>query len=289
MSLPEVFRRFNRSWSQRVGLLEASHLGTGRPLNQSRLLFEIAQFPDGAGVLDLRERLGLDSGYLSRMLAQLADEGLVEVKEDALDRRRRAARLTDRGRRAAEELDDRSEQLVERVVEPLTPGQRARLEEALTTADLLIRAATLEVREVPPDSALAQEALVNYFAELDARFPGGFDPGDQPIDMAAVCLAAVSDGRLAAFGAYRALTSTDVEIKRLWVSPDWRGAGVASRLMRLLEGRAAAQGFARVVLDTNENLPEAVALYDHLGYERIARYNDNPYATSFHAKRLARG
>lgn len=290
MSLSEVFRRFNRSWSQRVGLLDSSHLATGRPLNQSRLLFEIAQFPTGGvEVAELRERMGLDSGYLSRLLTQLADAELVVVTESTDDRRRRVARLTAQGRSAAEELDLRSERLVQRVVEPLTPGQRRRLEDALTTADLLIRAATLEIREVPPDGPIAREALVHYFDELNARFPSGFDAGDQPIDLAAVCLAAVSDGRLVAFGAYRRLSDADAEIKRLWVSPDWRGAGVASRVMRLLEERAAVQGFVRVVLDTNENLPEAVALYDRLGYERIERYNDNPYATSFHAKRLPTG
>ncbi|MDF1488952.1 bifunctional helix-turn-helix transcriptional regulator/GNAT family N-acetyltransferase [Tessaracoccus caeni] len=286
MSLSEVFRRFNRSWSQRVGLLEASHLGTGRPLNQSRLLFEIAQFDTGASVLELRERLGLDSGYLSRMLAQLTAEGVVEVAEDPEDRRRRAVRLTDQGRAAVREIDECSEKLVERVVDPLTPGQRRRLEEALATADLLIRAATLEIREISPDGAIAREALVRYFDELNQRFPSGFDAGDEPIDMAAVCLAAVSDGHLVAFGAYRPLVGGDAEIKRLWVNSDWRGAGIASRLMRLLEERAAADGFKRVVLDTNENLAEAIALYDRLGYERIERYNDNPYATSFHAKSL---
>ncbi|MFT3876663.1 MAG: helix-turn-helix domain-containing GNAT family N-acetyltransferase [Propioniciclava sp.] len=287
MGLSDVFRQFNRSWSQRVGLLDANHLGTGRPLNQSRLLFEIAHAPGGRiGVLDLRARLGLDSGYLSRMLTHLADEGLVVVAEDREDRRRRIVSLTRPGTEAAELLDLRSEGLVERLVAPLSPGQRRRLEEALATADLLLRAATLEFREVPPDGPLARQAMEHYFAELDARFPSGFEVSDEAVDPEAYCLAALSDGRLVAFGAYRPLSQRDAEIKRLWTSPDWRGAGVASRLMRLLEEHAAASGFGRAVLDTNEHLHEAVALYDRAGYERIERYNDNPYATSFHAKVL---
>lgn len=144
----------------------------------------------------------------------------------------------------------------------------------------------VEFREVTPDGPFAREALRHYFDELNARFPSGFDAGAEPIDPDAFCLAAVSDGRLIAFGAYRPLTAGDAEIKRLWTSPDWRGAGLASRLLGLLEERAAASGFTRAVLDTSEHLHEAVALYDRAGYARIERYNDNRYATSFHAKVL---
>ena len=70
-----TLRRFNRSYTQRIGVLTESYLGTGRPLGPSRLLFEIGA--DGARVSDLRQRLGLDSGYLSRLLRHLEHEGLV--------------------------------------------------------------------------------------------------------------------------------------------------------------------------------------------------------------------
>ncbi|MFC6343515.1 MarR family transcriptional regulator, partial [Nocardioides hankookensis] len=73
----DTLRRFNRTYTQRIGVLDESFLGTGRPLGVSRLLFEIG--PDGAGVRGLRDRLGLDSGYLTRLLKRLGEEGLVEV------------------------------------------------------------------------------------------------------------------------------------------------------------------------------------------------------------------
>ena len=82
-----MLRRFNRAWSQRVGLLDESYLGQGRSLGASRLLFEMG--PEGAGVLDLRRRLGLDSGYLSRLLRGLEEERLVDVRRDPADQRRR--------------------------------------------------------------------------------------------------------------------------------------------------------------------------------------------------------
>src|ERR1051325_5442480 len=104
MAETDVLRRFNRAWSQRVGLLEESYLGQGRSLGASRLLFEMG--PRGASVLELRRRLGLDSGYLSRLLRGLEDERLVEVRPDPADQRRRVVVPTAKGRRAIERLED---------------------------------------------------------------------------------------------------------------------------------------------------------------------------------------
>ena len=145
MSTTAVLRRFNRTYTQRIGVLEESFLGTGRPLAVSRLLFEIG----AAGpttIRALRERLDLDSGHVSRMLRRLEQEGLVETLPDPADARRRIVRLTAAGRRARRELDDRSEALAARLVDPLTDRQRERLAEALATADLLVRAATVRLR-----------------------------------------------------------------------------------------------------------------------------------------------
>ncbi len=180
MSETEVLRRFNRAWSQRVGLLEESYLGQGRRLGASRLLFEIGR--DGAGVLELRRRLGLDSGYLSRLLRGLEEERLVDVRPDADDARRRLVVPTAKGRRAIERLDQRSEERARALVEPLGPSQRRRLEEALATAERLIRAATCEIAVVDVASREALDAVGRYVAELAERFPTGFDPGDVAAD-----------------------------------------------------------------------------------------------------------
>ena len=136
-----ILRSFNRAWSQRVGVMEESFLGTGRSFGASRLLFEIGT--SGAGVLELRRRLALDSGYLSRLLRGLEDEGLVEVRRDPADQRRRLVVPTAAGRRAIDRLEDRSEERAADLVGPLGPSQRRRLSEALATAERLIRAATV--------------------------------------------------------------------------------------------------------------------------------------------------
>ncbi|MDX6235158.1 MAG: hypothetical protein QOH68_4325, partial [Nocardioidaceae bacterium] len=136
MSTTAVLRRFNRTYTQRIGVLEESFLGTGRPLAVSRLLFEIGA-TDGVTARDLRERLDLDSGHLSRMLRRLESDGLATTSPDPADQRRRVVRLTDAGHAARQELDERSEELAGRIVAPLTDRQRERLTTALATADLL--------------------------------------------------------------------------------------------------------------------------------------------------------
>src|SRR5436189_4598620 len=92
-----TLRRFNRCYTQRVGVLDESYLDSGRPLGPSRLLFEVGSA--GARVADLRRRLGLDSGYLSRLLRQLEQEGLVAVGPDPHDGRQRIVTLSVAGRR----------------------------------------------------------------------------------------------------------------------------------------------------------------------------------------------
>ncbi len=289
MSPTEVLRRFNRTYTQRIGVLDESFLGTGRPLAHSRLLHEIGAAGDTT-VRDLRDRLDLDSGQLSRMLRGLEREALVATVPDPADRRRRTVRLTDAGRAAYDDLEHRSQQRAETLVAPLTPRQQGRLAEALATADLLVRAATVRLREVPADDPLARRATQAYVDELDARLPGGFDPGgpDAP-EPGATYVVATSDGQPVAYGGIRPapdVAADAAEIKRMWVHDAWRGAGLGARMLRHLEDLAARRGFGRVVLDTNGTLVEAIAMYDRSGYRRIERYNDNPFAEVFFTKDL---
>ena len=92
-----VIRGFNRSVTRRIGALNAHYLGRKGPLVESRLLFEIGA--DGVPVRDLRARLGLDSGFVSRMLRSLERQGLVRtVQPTGGDGRIRVAQLTSAGR-----------------------------------------------------------------------------------------------------------------------------------------------------------------------------------------------
>jgi DNA-binding MarR family transcriptional regulator/GNAT superfamily N-acetyltransferase len=289
MTGTDVLRRFNRTYTQRIGALDESFLGLGLPLGASRLVFEVGEA--GASVRELRARLGLDSGHLARQLRRLEDEGLVTVAPDPADRRRRTVRLSAAGRAFRTRLDDRSEELAARLVAPLTPRQRERLTDALATADLLVRAATVDIRTVHPADPAARAAVQSYFRELDERFPTGFDPGEANDEEAmapgaGAFVVATSDGRPVACGGVQALERGVGEIKRMWVHPDWRGAGLGSRLLRHLEEVAAGLGHATVRLDTNGTLVEAIAMYERAGYRHIDRYNGNPYAQAWFEKEL---
>lgn len=287
-----LLRRFNRSYAQRIGVLAESYLGTGRSLGPSRLLFEIGA--DGAVVADLRRRLGLDSGYLSRLLRTLEADGLVTVAEDAVDGRRRVVRLTAAGRREWRRLDRRSDQVVERLIASLTPRQRAELVAALETAERLLGIGAASFEIVDPRSAVARSAVGRYFAELDARFPAGFDPEAGGAERDAAAMRAPSgafvvvllDGQVIGCGGVQRIDEHTAEIKRMWIDAGWRGSGLGRRLLTRLEEVAGELGHTRVVLDTNATLTEAIAMYERAGYAAIERYNDNPYAHRWFEKSL---
>jgi DNA-binding MarR family transcriptional regulator len=101
-------RRFNRLVTQRAGALNDYFLGRDRPLGESRLLYEIG--PDGAELRDLRRRLGLDSGYVSRLIGALQEKGLVRLGRGTADQRARKARLTAAGRREVQVMNERSDE-----------------------------------------------------------------------------------------------------------------------------------------------------------------------------------
>ena len=147
--------------------------------------------------------------------------------------------------------------------------------------------------EVDPRSDDARAAMAAYFAELDARFPGGFDPGDA-LDGGADALAPPGGtflvgrdaDRVVACGGVQTIGDGVGEIKRMWVDAARRGQGIGVQLLAELEARSAGLGHRTVRLDTNGELLEAIALYRRAGYLEVERYNDNPYAEHFFEKRL---
>jgi DNA-binding MarR family transcriptional regulator/GNAT superfamily N-acetyltransferase len=284
-------RRFNRAVSQRIGALETSYLSRGRPLGEARLIFEIG--PSGAEVASLRAKLGLDSGYLSRLLRSLEAQGLVEVgKKDGEDGRRRRARLTDAGLIEFAAYDKLSDELARSTLAPLSIGQRDRLTAAMTEVERLLEAGSIELHLESADSRDACWCLDQYFAELARRFEGGFDPsrGVPPegsgADPAGAFIVARLHGKPVGCGMVKQIGEDTGEIKRMWISPEVRGMGVASRILARLEDIAKGHGWRRVCLDTNRVLKEAQAMYRKMGYHDRDRYNDNPYAHFWFEKEL---
>ncbi len=291
----DIIRGFNRTVTLRSGAMEESYLGRGRPLGQARLLFEIGE--DGGELKVLRERLRLDSGYLSRLLAALRRQGLVAVQVDRADRRKRRVVLTKAGRVEWEAYDALSDDRARSMLEPLSPAERTRLVAAMSEVGRLLGLATLTIAVEPPASLDARACVAAYVRELGLRFEEGFDPGngnptpdDEALTPPAGCfLVARLDGRAVGCGALRRLAPGVGEIKRMWVAPEARGLGLSRRLLGALEDEARDLGLSRVRLDTNRSLSEAQSLYRSAGYREIARFNDNPYADFWFEKALNGG
>jgi DNA-binding MarR family transcriptional regulator/GNAT superfamily N-acetyltransferase len=286
-----LVRGFNRLVTRQVGALNDRYLGR-RPLGESRVLFEIGT--DGATPRDLRARLGLDSGYLSRMLGSLERDGLVEKTPNPADRRTKRLRLTPTGRSQLDELDRISDELAASVLAPLTPEQRGTLLRAQAEVRHLLAISMVEIVREDPSSADARWCLGHYFAELGERFEEPFDAGRTlPADAADLVppsgafIVARLSGQPAGCGALKTLDSGVGEIMRMWVDRPHRGLGIGARILDALEGQAAALGHRRVRLYTNRSLDEAKAMYRGRGYVEIARYNDDPYANHWLEKRLS--
>ncbi len=289
----QQIRAFNRTVTRRIGALNERYLGRDRPLAESRLLFEIGR--RGAALRELRVRLGLDSGFLSRMLRHLERQGLAQTgRRSRDDGRVRFARLTRSGRAELRRLNALSDELARSMLAPLTAGQARRLVAAMSEVERLLRAASVEIGPGTAASPEAQRCLDQYFAELGRRFRGGYD---RSLDGAAAVrdfrppggalLIARVFGEPVGCGGIRALEPRVAEIKRMWIAPGARGLGIGRRLLLELERVARRRRMRIIRLDTNESLTEALRLYRSAGYRQIGRYNDNPYAHHWFEKALA--
>jgi DNA-binding MarR family transcriptional regulator/GNAT superfamily N-acetyltransferase len=284
-------RRFNRAVTQTVGALNDHYLGRDRPLAECRLIFEIGK--TGIEVGELRARLDLDSGYASRLLRSLEQQGLVSTEPGSSDRRVRMASLTRDGLRELAELDRRSDLLAGSILDPLNESQRRRLVDSMAEVERLVTAAAVRVEEVQPGGRDAKFCLAQYFQELGDRFEGGFDPGQS--------LAPTLDGFEPPRGAFLVLRlhgepvgcggfkpdeSGAAYIKRMWVSRSARGLGLGRRILQELEARARGMGYRTMRLETQKSLTEAQQLYRSAGYKEVPRFNDELYAHHWFEKSL---
>jgi DNA-binding MarR family transcriptional regulator/GNAT superfamily N-acetyltransferase len=293
MSADEIsqVRRFNRLVTQRAGALNDHFLGRDRPLGESRLLYEIG--PEGADLRDLRRRLGLDSGYVSRLVSSLEKKALVRLSRSPEDHRVREARLTAAGRRELREMNQRSDEAAAAVLQSLTPAHRARLVAAMAEVHRLLRLAGLQIERVDPSSRTARWCIGQYFDELNRRFESGFDPAaslaaeDRDlVPPRGAFLVAFVDGESVACGAVKSISPGVGSLKRMWVADTVRGLGIGRRILEALEAQSSELGLTTLRLETNHALQEAVRLYQSAGFVEVAPFNADPYAHHWFEKRL---
>jgi GNAT superfamily N-acetyltransferase len=151
--------------------------------------------------------------------------------------------------------------------------------------------ALIEISVTGYDDPVSRAIVAHALADLGVRYGSGTGD-DTPVDAGEFTppggrfLLAWADGVPAGCGGWRTLASdeTAAEIKRMYTAPAWRGRGVATAVLHAIEETAREAGKKRLVLETGQRQPEAIALYSKLGYERIPNfgyYRDYPDCVSF--------
>lgn len=287
-----LVRRFNRTVTERIGALEESFLGRDRPLGASRLLWEIGE--DGADLYELRDRLGLDSGYASRLIRRLENEGLIVVEACPTDRRQRRLRWTAAGIAEVQELDRLSDLSAAAMLDGVPASHHERLLAAIAEVERSLRATLVDIAVEDPRHPDIVYCFARYANELDGRFTGGFDAGksisanpEELTPPAGYCVVARRRGLPIGCGALKLHGAAPAELKRMWVDPDSRGLGVGRRLLESLETLARENGVKVLHLETNRALGEALELYRRAGFVEVAPFNAEPYAHHWFEKVLS--
>jgi GNAT superfamily N-acetyltransferase len=151
---------------------------------------------------------------------------------------------------------------------------------------------SLVIEPADADSAEVAGLLASYLAEIAATF-GYDDAHGAPAEPAEFTppngrffVVRETDGTATGCGGVRLIEPGVAEIKRMWLHPSMRGRGAGRQLLQTLETEAVALGAVRVVLDTNDTLTSAVALYRSAGWVEVAKYNDNDQATHWFSKTM---
>ena len=285
-------RSFNRTVAERVGVFGDRFLGLARPYGESRVLWEIG--PEGSEIRALRSRLGLDSGYVSRVLRSLERHGLVTVEASLTDRRVRRITPTALGLAECAEIDRRSDAVARGFLEPLAEAQQERLVAAMADVERLLRASQVTFAVEDPATPGAWWCVEQYIAELNVRFDAGWDPAqsisaapDELMPPNGLLVVARLKQQPSGCAALKFHGDAPAELKRMWVSREARGLGLGRRLLLEMERQARESGVTVLRLETNRSLTEAITLYRSSGYQEVPAFNDVPYADHWFEKRLA--
>ncbi|WP_424969309.1 GNAT family N-acetyltransferase [Dinoroseobacter sp. S76] len=282
-------RNFGRSVAVEVGALEDSFLNRGRPLGSARVLNAIGLGYEN--VSDLRAKLKLDTGLLSRLLRGLEGEGLIKTKPNPEDRRSRISTLTAKGKAEFDIYETLSD---ERAAAILARHKEARrLLDAMDVVTITLSRDEIVFEEADYASEIATRCLEAFAAELSKRLNLEFDLENSGVPELSqmrpphgtFVVARLGDMPIGCVG-IKGKGGPIAEIKRMWIAPAGRGLGLARRLMTTAEEAARAMGIQTLRLDTNSTLFEAAALYRDMGWHEIPRFNDDPYPDLFFEKHL---
>jgi len=276
----EQVRRFNRFYTRRIGVLHEHLLDSAFSLTEVRILYELAHRSDLTGTTLCRE-LGLDAGYLSRVIAGFEKKGLVAKTRTENDARVMRLELTRKGRKVFDPLDAASRREVVAMLDTLPTPEQDRLVDAMTQVQALLgeaRGKDYVLRDPRPGDMgwivhrhgvlyaqeygwdMTFEALV---AEIVAKFVREFDPRSDH------CWIAEKDGRIVGSVFVVRHDERTAKLRLLYVEPGTRGLGIGHRLVDECVGFARRSGYAKLVLWTNSVLTAARRIYEQAGFTLV--------------------
>jgi len=276
-------RRFNRFYTRQIGLLDDGLLNSSFSLTQVRTLYELAQREQTTAV-ELCRDLGLDAGYLSRILAGFQKAGLIEKKDSQQDARQTFLKLTKKGRQAFAPLNARSSEQVSAMLGKLSPAKQSDLIQAMSTIESVLTsedsrpAAYLLRQHRPGDMGWVvqrhgelywreykyDERFEALVAEIVAEFIQKLDPARER------CWIAEKDGENVGSIFLVKKSATVAKLRLLLVEPSARGLGIGKRLVEECIPFARDAGYKKIMLWTQSELASARRIYQSTGFKLVA-------------------
>lgn len=280
----EAVRRFNRFYTRQIGLLQEGFLRSPFSLTEVRVLYEIAQHEETTAT-HLGQELGLDAGYLSRLLGGFRERGLIRTRRSETDRRQMLLFLTDRGQQAFAKLNADQRRDIEGMLEALSDPDRHRLVESMKTIEAVLAA--------PPEHKVSyilrphhsgdmgwvvhrhgvlynqeygwNEAFEALVAKIVADLVEHFDPRRER------CWIAEKDGENvgSVFLVKHPERPGVAKLRLLLVEPKARGLGIGRRLVQECTRFGRQVGYSTITLWTNSGLQAARRIYETEGYRLV--------------------
>jgi DNA-binding MarR family transcriptional regulator/N-acetylglutamate synthase-like GNAT family acetyltransferase len=279
----EAVRHFNRFYTRQIGVLSEGLLDSPFSLAEARVLYELAN-RERPTAGEIGDALGLDAGYLSRILRRFADQKLLRRETSESDGRQRHLVLTKKGRSTQAKLDLRSSNQIDTMLRTLPSAERHRLTEAMhTIAEVLGASSSQSAADVslrphrPGDMGWVvhrhgvlywqeygwDERFEALVAGVVAKFIEHFDPALER------CWIAEREGEIVGSVFLVAQSKTVAKLRLLYVEPSARGLGIGKRLVSECVQAARDLGYRKIVLWTQSELVAARGIYREAGFQLV--------------------
>jgi DNA-binding MarR family transcriptional regulator/N-acetylglutamate synthase-like GNAT family acetyltransferase len=284
MTLTDEVRAFNRFYTREIGLLNRSLPATDLSLPEARVLYELAQAPEGGRTAaEIGRTLNMDKAHLSRVVARFVTRGLASSRVSPNHRKHRLISLTDAGRKVFAGAEAAARVQVDALLEPIDAAGRNRIIEAMRDIRVALRdreAAEVSLRRLRPGDVgwiihrqaalytqeygwdwtyegLASRILGAFVAEFDASREDGWVAERGGATVGSIFLMKSDDPRIA-------------KLRLLYVEPSARGAGVGRKLVDTCIARARELGYRQLTLWTNDILVAARRIYQAAGFRLVS-------------------